>query len=398
MKKIGMMGLCILLFTAGCAPSFDNGEEVIEESGSQDETNQETAIIPSYNIDEEEYKVILPYKLSEARGVIVGQIANRLDIDEFEEGLRRHAKDTFDPDQYYFQEGQYLDEDIIYDWLGRDESTEEKEEDEESEVDDSGLNPAIEDAEGKETEEKIEDERNNPRYLSHILEHNFLRKESEDVVELGGISIGLAMKSNYRFQTEIGGPYYYEEISQSEMLKQGKQIAQEVLDRLRSMEDVPDVPIMIALYREEDRGALVPGNFVAKTSVSANGTTIEDWKTIDEENILFPSDEAEEKYPDDNDRVEYFERDVAKYFPNYVSVIGNGYYEDGQLKKMKLEIPIEFKGKAEVVGFTQYVYGLVMETFETYHALEINITSNNKQESLITRDPGQEEPEVHIYE
>ncbi|WP_093215854.1 CamS family sex pheromone protein [Sediminibacillus albus] len=392
MKRKLALWMCVLLALAGCAPSFDNEEEVIEEN-QDDTTQQETAIIPSYNVSEEEYKVILPYKLSKARGVIVNQVANRLDISEFEEGLRRHSKQSFDPDKFYFQEGQKLDEDTIYDWLGREETPDDKEEEsEEGKEEDPGLNPIIKDDSDKEAH------RESPKYLSHILEQDYLQKKGENTVELGGISIGLALKSNYRFQTEIGGPYYYKDISMKEMLSEGKKIAEEVLKRMRKMEDVPDVPIMIALYREEDRGSLVPGSFVAKTNVAANSSSIGEWETIDEENILFPSDEAEEKYTEESDRLKTFEQDVAEYFPNYTGVIGKGFYINEELQKLRVEIPIEFNGKAEVVGFTQYVYGLAMETFENYYELEINITSGNNQESLITRDAGQDEPEVHIYQ
>ncbi|QTM98229.1 CamS family sex pheromone protein [Sediminibacillus dalangtanensis] len=371
MKRKAVIWLCVLLAMAGCAPSFDNDEEIIEEN--QDDTSQETAIIPSYNVTEEEYKVILPYKVSKARGVIVGQIANRLDIGELEEGLRRHSKQSFDPDKFYFQEGQKIDEDTVLTWIDE-------------------LNPEDE----EDWDEKVY--RNNPRYLSHILEQDYLQKTGENTVELGGMSIGIALKSNYRFQTEPGGPYYYEDISEKEMLREGKKIAQQILERVRGMEDMPDVPIMIALYREEGRNALVPGEFVAKTSVSANSSSIGDWESIDEENVLFPSDDAKENYSEESDRMKTFEQDVAEYFPNYTGVIGKGFYIDDELKKLRIEIPIEFQGKAEVVGFTQYVYGLAMETFENYYDLEINIKSNQRQESLITRDAGEDEPEVHIYQ
>lgn len=61
-----------------------------------------------------------------------------------------------------------------------------------------------------------------------------------------------------------------------------------------------------------------------------------------------------------------------------------------------METPIEFRGKAEVIGFTQYVYGMVVETLPDYYDLEINITANGRQESLLTREAG-EKPFVHIY-
>lgn len=377
-----------LLFLTSCAPSFDNQDEVVEDN-TIDDTGQETAIIPSYSVTDQEYQVLLPYKQSQSRGVIVNQIANRLDIDAFEEGLRRHSTSVYDPDDYYFQEGQKITSDVVYKWLER-----------YAEDDDSGnplgLNPEIGDS--TQASEKIAQERNNPKYLSHILEQDYLIKTDDNAVQLAGISIGIAMKSNYRFQTEVGGPYYYEDIPKDKMLSEANRVAKEVVTRVREIEGLEEVSIMLAVYREESRDALVPGNFVAKATVGSGSASVGNWESINEEYILFPSNEASEKDPDMNANLDDFETDIADYFPNYVGVIGEGFYIDDQLQKLTLEIPIQFKGKAEVIGFTQYAYGLVMEGFRNHYDLEINITTSDNQESLIFRAAGDEEPTVHIYD
>ncbi|WP_138417862.1 CamS family sex pheromone protein [Aquibacillus sediminis] len=385
-----MMFLCvgfgILLLVTSCAPSFEQRDEVVEEN--QDETSDETAIIPRYNISDENYRMLIDNKLSKARGVIVNQVANRLDIDEFEEGLRRHSKEHFSTDDYYFQEGQYISDDIVYDWLER------YSDEEQSSSNPLGLNPEIED------ETSHEQQQDNPKYLSHVLEQNYLRRTEDDGVELGGVSIGIAMKSVYRYQVEEYGDYFFEDIPQDEMLSEANKVAKEVLQRIRedsSLSDLSDVPVMIAIYREEDRASIVPGNFVAKTYVPADRSTIDNWESVNEEYILFPSSTARQKYPDISTNLSDFESDVADYFPNYVSVIGKGFYINEQLQKLSIEIPISFNGKAEVIGFTQYVYGLVTEGFQNYYDLEINITSSGDQESLISRKAGEEEPFVHVY-
>ncbi|MEC5424343.1 CamS family sex pheromone protein [Virgibacillus sp. C22-A2] len=368
MKKISVWLIAAaLLFITGCTPNV-NDEEVLQN----DEAEEQTSIVPSYQLSEENYKMILPYRPSEARGVITNQIANRLDIDEMEEGLRRHSKAVYDPGKYFFEEGQYLKEDMVYQLI-------------------TDLNPKIE----KGSDKKVYEE--NPRYLSHILEQNFVEKQDDNSVELVGMSIGLALKSVYRFQTKTGGPYYYEDIPQSEMMEQGNEIAQEVVERIREMDGLQNIPIMIALYREQESGSPVPGNFVAKTNVAGGSASIGGWDEIDEENILFPSSEGREKYFDDHETVTNFGNEVAQYFPNYVGVIGDGFYINGELQKLTIEIPIEFYGKGEVVGFTQYTYGLVLDMFPDYFDLEINIKSSNKMESLIYREAGAESPTVHIF-
>ncbi|MGF7126510.1 protein involved in sex pheromone biosynthesis [Natronobacillus azotifigens] len=384
--KSFLIGIGTMLILVGCAPNFSTREEVIEDSISE-ETPQETAIIPSSRVSEQEYQVLLPYRLSESRGVILNQVANRLDITEIENGLRRHSTDVFDPETHFFQEGQRIGSSELYSWLER-----------YSESTDRGLNPEVTDRNELETDEIIDEERDNPRYLSHILEQNYLVRTDENVVQLGGMSLAIIMKSNYRFQTEIGGPYYYKDIDEDEMLEQVDSITSEVIQRIRAKDGLQEVPIMVAIYREAARDGLVPGNYVMKTTVQGGSSSVGSWEPIDEEYVLFPSSSGRDKDPDLAATIEEFTSDIADFFPNYVGVIGEGFYEGDQLRKLTLEIPIQFRGKAETIGFTQYVYGLIMDGFQPHYDLEINIKSNDRQESLIVREAGAEEPIIHIYD
>lgn len=390
-----------------CSADVNKDEEVVKK---EDETaNQQTSIVPTYQLSKENYKMILPYKPSATRGLIVSQLGNRLDIDEMEEGLRRHSKEYFDPSNYYFQAGQKLSEDTVKKWLGREVTDEQLKDlvnekiaqlkeakmtvnkDEIIASFTGGLNPPLPD------NAKESDYRSNPKYLSHIMEQDFLTKNKDNKVELKGMSIALALKSEYRFQPVDDGPYLYEEIGKEEMLKHGKEMAQTILKRIRKMEGLKNIPIFFALYREESEGSPVPGNYVAKTMVKGGGMSIGDWDKIDEEYVLFPSDQAREKYYDDSQLISNFTNEVAKFFPNYVGVIGEGFYINGEMKKLTLDIPIEFYGKGEVIGFSQYAYGLVKEMFPDYYDLEIKITSTEKLESLIYRKAGVENPTVHIF-
>ncbi|WP_010651636.1 CamS family sex pheromone protein [Oceanobacillus massiliensis] len=368
MKKVSMLLLCTLLFITGCVQD-SNDEEVLQN----DDTKEETSIVPSYQLSDENYRMILPYKTSAARGVIGNQIANRVDIDEMEEGLRRLSKEVFDPEELYFQEGQYLTSDMIYTWIDE-------------------LNPKVKEGADEETYQE------NPRYLSHILEQNYMRHNEDQSVGLAGISLGIAMKSVYRFQTQVGGPYFYKDIPKDEMLSQANEIAHSILQEIRQMEGLGDVPIMIGIYQEEEQASPVPGNFVAKANVPGGSTSIDDWESVNEENILFPSDEGREKYYDDHEIVSSFGNEIAKFFPNYVGLMGEGFYIDEELQKLTIEIPIEFYGKAEVLGFTQYAYGLVQDMFPNYYDLEVNIKTSQQMESLIYRNAGDESPTVHVYD
>lgn len=370
MKRFTMLLSILLLLLTSCG-TFER-EEIVQP---EEEGSPEVSIIPSHSLAEDQYQILLPYRPSAARGAITNQITNRVDIDELEEGLRRHSVDVFSPEEYVFEEGQYLSTDKIFELI-------------------DSLNPKIKDQGSTKDNEK--EHRNNPRVFSHILEQNFLKRK-DDRVELVGLSIGIALKSVYRFQAEEGGPYLYEDISSSDQRKEGERIAEEILKEIRSMEELQNVPVMFALFSEAAQSSPVPGHFTQKTVVKKDESTIGKWETIHEKYVLFPSKQSRDDHASEHQKVRAFSDKIAEYFPNYVGVIGNGFYVDDDLKQLTIEVPIEFYGKGEILGFTQYAYGKMIEIFSNHYDIQISVFSSDGPESLIFRHAGEEEPTVHIF-
>ncbi|MBL3644346.1 CamS family sex pheromone protein [[Brevibacterium] frigoritolerans] len=389
MRKHSILGMILILLLAGCAPSFEDKQEVVQDSKDK----KETAIIPKYKISEEYYQTILPFEPSKARGLVVSNLNTRYDIEEFENGLMRLAQTQFDPEDYLFQEGQMLDSSTISSWLNRKYTDSQLKEKKKKASENVGLNPVDP---GKGDIDKRNEE--NPIYLAHILEHNYLVKTKDNSVSLGGVVIGLALNSVHYYQKEAFGATYENKIDSKKLKQEGEKIAAEVLKRLRKMDKLKNVPITIALFEQNEKSSVVPGNFISYTNIDKNSNNIGKWTNLDEEYFLFPSAAAEKKYRDDVNTFTNFKEDVEEYFPNFNGVIGRAFYMDDQLQSLNIDIPIQFYGNSEAIGFTQYVAGLIMERFPNYIAVQVSITSVNGPEALIVREANQDEPTVHIYE
>ncbi|MFJ9386639.1 CamS family sex pheromone protein [Peribacillus sp. NPDC101481] len=389
MRKHSILGMILILLLAGCAPSFEDKQEVVQDSKDK----KESAIIPKYKISEEYYQTILPFEPSKARGLVVSNLNTRYDIEEFENGLMRLAQTQFDPEDYLFQEGQMLDSSTISSWLNRKYTDSQLKEKKKKASENLGLNPVDP---GKGDIDKRNEE--NPIYLAHILEHNYLVKTKDNSVSLGGVVIGLALNSVHYYQKEEFGATYENKIDSNKLKQEGEKIAAEVLKRLRKMDKLKNVPITIALFEQNEKSSVVPGNFISYTNIDKNSDNIGKWTNLDEEYFLFPSAGAEKKYRDDVNTFTNFKEDVEEYFPNFNGVIGRAFYMDDQLQSLNIDIPIQFYGNSEAIGFTQYVAGLVMERFPNYIAVQVSITSVNGPEALIVREANQDEPTVHIYE
>ena len=97
MRKLSLLALALVILLSGCAPNFQKQKNVVQTK----EKTKEKAIIPKYNISDNYYRTILPFEPGEARGLIVGNINTRYDINEFETGLMRIAQHQFDPENLF---------------------------------------------------------------------------------------------------------------------------------------------------------------------------------------------------------------------------------------------------------------------------------------------------------
>ncbi|OIJ14152.1 hypothetical protein BKP35_08110 [Anaerobacillus arseniciselenatis] len=409
MNKIKLCSLLVVsLFLTGCNGILDRQVEeeiiVIEEVEDQDQM----IISPNLNTPENYYRTVLQegdYRQSEARGLVTQAINNRLDIKQLELGLMELASTKFPQSEYYFQEGQYLEGSLINRWLRR--------YDENRETHVEGLNPPLPEGDytflSEETEILSSEERRlrvsherqlheeEPAYLSHIMEHNYLRDVGDGSIELGGFVLGISLNSVYSFQIvdERGLTHPFEVNLEDEIiLEEGKKIASEVLDRVRQRENLANVPIVIALYQEERRQAIIPGTFVAMTVVEP-GRRIERWETVDDAHYFFPSSSATANHRDDATRFDNFKQDIDGFFNNYIGIVGKGRYKNNQLQELTIDINLQSNGKAEIIAMTQYITDR-LKHFPENLTVQVYLTSLEGAESIIVRHAN-EQPFVHIY-
>jgi protein involved in sex pheromone biosynthesis len=400
-KRVSLLFVSLLLLLTGCFGNneLEKEEKVVQEKGKKDE---KAIITGEINTGEKYYRSIFPFEPGGARGVIRYGVDNRLDINEFETGLMRVAQGTFSTDKYFFQEGQFLKEGTVTNWLKR---SDEKPNKTKSDFNQKGLNPSfgakIDENDPDYIKKLLEANKNKPKYLSYVLEHNYLVQSGDGKVKLGGIVVGLSFNSTYYFDAKDKQGLIYPDqvkLDRDKIKAEGKKIASDVASRLRSDPKLQDVPIVIALYQEEERESVTPGNFFAAGVVKKGSSSISSWEDVNEDYVLFPSDTASKKKRADYEKFLAFKAKVQEYFPNFIGVIGKGFYKDGKLERMTIEIPVQFRGKAEIISFTQFVATSALAELPDV-PIEVDIDSATDQpESLIVKDEStNNEPFVHIY-
>ena len=389
MKRFRWLSAVVALTVlAGCTPSVNPDQEVVQES---DQAEVEMTIIPSIKLNDTYYKTLIPYKESASRGLVVSNIHTKYDMKEVETGLMRLSQNEFNTEDFYFQEGQYLSEEMVRYWLARENQTTDKG------PEYKGLNPSSLDANGNELDPTTK-AKEAPVYLAHLVEQNYLTKTDKDKVTLGGISIGLALNSIYYYQKEQYGEYYEQKIDDATLEKIGKEMAQEVVNRLRQRSELADVPIVIGLFKQQARNSIVPGTYFAYSTAEANSSKLGEWKNINEEYVTLPMSSPADKYRDLNKEFQNFKMDIDEYFSNFTSVIGEAFYQEDRLSSLDIEVPIQFYGTAEIIGFTQYLTGVMLKQLPGDVQITVSINSSNGAEALIKKEANEDEPFVHIYE
>ncbi|CAM3176515.1 CamS family sex pheromone protein [Sporolactobacillus spathodeae] len=382
----GFLSLSVLL--AGCSFGGSQTSKVVNKKNGKTET---TSLIPATS--NKGYQSIKPQANDQMRGYINYGVDNRVDIDQLEGGLVNLSKSVYSPSSYVFQSGQYLSTNDIDHILYR-KGQEQNETGRFKGV--PGLNPPL----GKGN--VVTQAQKHPKYLNYVLEQDYLKKQGGKYV-LGGVSIAVSLNSVYsdRIMDKNKNINPVEvTLNQSQVKAWGKAVAPKILSRIRQVNGLSQVPILLTLYMTSAPSSLVPGDFYAQTEVSASSSTISSWKNISDHHVLFPSSTASSNYKADLDKFNLFKDDVQKYFPNFVGVVGKGYYHNGNLSDLQLDVNIQFTDETEVTSFANYVASIVNNRFGFARDIPVHIyiTSDSTQEALIERTSSSDNAYVSIYE
>jgi len=400
MKRTIILLISTIFLLAACNNNQKDNQSDKDESGSKNSqnTNQVKQIATDKNVQGDNYRTILPFKESQARGLLQDNMANSYNGEDFESGLLTLSKEVFPTNKYLYQDGQYLDKKTINAYLNPKYTKKEIDKMSENEKkskkanENLGLNPSHN---GETDEEKIA--KQSPAYLSNILEQDFYGNNDSKAKNIKGMTIGLAMNSVYYYQKEKDGETYSKKLDDKEIEKQGKQMASEMLSRLRENSDLKDIPIHFAIYKQSGQDSITPGEFIAGATADDGKTKINEWDAIKEKSALLPSSTAEDYNETLNNNFKQFNDNLQSYFSNFTQAVGKVKFINKKPKQLTVDLPIDYYGQAETIGITQYVTEQAEKYFDNIDEYEIRIKDGNTPRALISKSKDDREPQVHIY-
>lgn len=387
-KQLVIPTIASALLLSGCSMKIPMGEEEATPTG--DETAAE-GVTQAIEARDSYYQMVIPFKPAAARGLAQRQVSSSLELEEVELGLMRHSTDAFDPEKFAYQEGQLLNAEDVSRLLARKDKSNEGL---------TPLNPAYADGKAEVEDDKFVDaNKKSPLYLASIVEQNYMTKEDSGY-QVGGVSFALILNREYVFQAPNYGPTYTVKLDQKKVIAEGERMANELVSQLRKREDFKNLDINVALYMKSTQGSPTPGNYIKSAFVgTADQVKSGDWKAIDEKYYYFPSTSATSDVREDAQKFTLFSDRIADLFPDYSGMIGKGFYQNGDLSRMEIDIPIQFYSRAELVGFTQHVVSLLENRWEYSRnvPVRINVTSlGGDPEVTIVFEDGMDSPKVYF--
>ncbi|HCY7282312.1 TPA: CamS family sex pheromone protein [Staphylococcus aureus] len=397
MKRTLVLLITAIFILAACGNHKDDqaGKDNQKHNNS---SNQVKEIATDKNVQGDNYRTLLPFKESQARGLLQDNMANSYNGGDFEDGLLNLSKEVFPTDKYLYQDGQFLDKKTINAYLNPKytkreiDKMSEKDKKDKKANENLGLNPSHE---GETDPEKIAEK--SPAYSSNILEQDFYGGGDTKGKNIKGMTIGLAMNSVYYYKKEKDGPTFSKKLDDSEVKKQGKQMASEILSRLRENDDLKDIPIHFAIYKQSSEDSITPGEFITQATAEKSQTKLNEWHNINEKSALLPSSTAADYDENLNNNFKQFNDNLQSYFSNFTQAVGKVKFVDKKPQRLVVDLPIDYYGQAETIGITQYVTEQANKYFDKIDNYEIRIKDGNQPRALISKTKDDKEPQVHIY-
>lgn len=353
MKKI-LTGIIVVFLTA-CSSSIEPGDNTIIEKN-----------------DRNEYSVILPFKASDIRQYH-GTYLGRADFLEIGSRLEEKSKEYFDINEYYLSEGHVISNSDLSKLVRR-ESTDNP----------YGLNPPS----GSQFLVGTSDiSVTDAVVIADIMEIDFYQ-ELNGSTSLAGMSFAIVLNQS------LSSPNGLVTVTDKVLYEYGSNMARKLDRYIRSLSDMEDMPIYIALYVTNPTDAVLPGRYIADGYFTARGGQI---NTNNEQWVLFPSTQAASLDAALTDKFNGFKSSITKFIPESIGVIGEARYVDNETNFLRITLSIQAKTYSEIRALTQYTTELLKEIDQRDYDIVVRINSISETLVLIELSKDDELDIIYTY-
>lgn len=326
-------------------------------------------MVETQSIVSGDYGAALPFLNSDARQKHMVMSRSLQDSMYISTGLMDVSKKHFSSNDYIFQEGQFLDYDILdasdltTGLLGR-----------KSDSNPIGLNPSL-----NEEFDSGNGMITNPLILNDIYEIDFLKS-----TEVKGVSLALILNSKQGSTI----------ITDDKLIAYGASAADEVVKTLQEQEGFPEgTPIYITLYKNSASDDALPGSFFAERYYPKSDT----FTAINQQWVLFPGNSATSL---DNVIAQQFASisdAIHNFLVDDVDMVGIGRFDDGLLTDLRITVNMHAKTGSEATALTQYIKTLLNNFTSQEFRIRVEIKCNDENISMMERAKNESDVTVIMF-
>lgn len=343
---------------------------ILLSSCTSDINGEDPTIIERLNNND--YSMILPFVASEVRQYH-GTYLGRADFLEIGARLEDKSKEHFNVDDYYLSEGQVLTNNELTQLVRR-ESTDNP----------YGLNPPS----GSEflvgtSDIAVVD----AVVVADVVEIDFYQQSGGET-KLAGMSFAIVLNQSLSSADGLIN------VSDQVLYEYGSNMGRKLDRYIRSLNDMEDMPIYIALYVTNPSDAVLPGRYIADGYFTARGGQ---FSLNNEQWVLFPSAQATSIDAGLADKFNALKTRITEFIPESVGVVGEARYVDNQTDFLRLTLTIQAKTYSEIRGLTQFTIELLQDLDQRNFPIVVRINSISETLVLIQLSENDELNVIYTY-
>ena len=308
--------------------------------------------------DDEYYKIYTPYK--ERVGTYFLKTTNNINLEEVENMLMDLSKTYFDKNKLYYMEGQYLDNDFLKELL-------------ESSNDFKEIT--------------ISNNKVKPKYITGIYEQNYLNSEGK----LNGISLGIVLNP---YQTYINSSniVYYKNVDIKEMVDNVNDKMEFILSKVREIEELKNIKIMVGLFIQESPNSTLPGGYKYYGITADNKI---DFKEVNYK--YYDLDKISEIDSNNYEAYISLKDELNKLLPN-IYVSGYALYREEEINKMTINITYNGISRSTILYINQMISEEVIPNFSSNINIKVYIKNNNRIMSMVFKEKNNVKSTIYLVD
>lgn len=308
------------------------------------------------------YSIFNPYKEGVSNNYALSTL-NNINIEEVELYLMDISSNFFNPNNYYYQSGQYLKESDLKNLLN------------EENINDS-------------EEIEIDGIKLKPKYVTMVHEQNYLDNKGD----LRGVSLGIVL-NQYQSYNNSYGATLYKKMDYETLFENGQNKASKIVQYYRSQYGLPDMRILVALFFQSNPRDIIPGTYKSYGITTTN--------TIKFKNVNYEYNYLDSNFVSNNDQNNYNAYiDLVNEFKEMPYLYINGYliYKDNNPLNIVININSSKVSKNLLLNLNQRISEKYLNSFNFEGKINIYIKSNDVVKSVLYKEKNQINSTINLLD